>query len=376
MSNIVTIVGFVQALFGVLVFLTKRPKHLSFNFLTIWMALIAVYQGAALLPFQVVDYFKPGIFPIMFLIGPLLYFYVHSLTTEDFKLKRQHLLHLLPFLLVVVHRSTILGVPISSTPDLIENPNYLYNKIYYSLLMISALGYWLFGLKLIVKHRKSMPLYFSNYSNKNTLGWLTFVLSLFLVLFIANFSSFFVNNVLGLAIRSYSTLSLNLTVFTFIMVYFGINQSAIYVKDQPGAESVGQMPYQRIGEGKLVGPIMTDEQIEELSGIVVGYLQEKKPYRNQEYNLQMLADDLGISRHKLSHVINSGQKKNFYKFINEFRVHDVKQMLADAAYDHFSILGIALECGFNSKTSFNRIFKEETGFTPSEFKQHIEIAAK
>jgi AraC-like DNA-binding protein len=81
----------------------------------------------------------------------------------------------------------------------------------------------------------------------------------------------------------------------------------------------------------------------------------------------MMADDLSISKHRLSQAINSGRKKNFYKFINEFRIEEVKDRLSDSAYAHYSILGIALECGFNSKTSFNRIFKEETGLTPTEF---------
>jgi AraC-like DNA-binding protein len=66
----------------------------------------------------------------------------------------------------------------------------------------------------------------------------------------------------------------------------------------------------------------------------------------------MMADDLNLSRHKLSQVINHSQKKNFYKFINAFRVEEVKEKLADPAYEHFTVLGIGLECGFNSKTSF------------------------
>jgi len=375
-SDIVIIIGFVQSLFGVLIFLTKRPKHPSFAFLAIWMAVIAIYMGAALLPFEVVEYFKPGIFPIMFFSGPLLYFYVGSLAVENFKLRPRHLLHLIPFLFVAVHRSTIHGVPISSTPDLIENPNYLYNKIYYSLLLVSVFAYWLFGLKLIIRHRKKIPLYFSNYTNRNTLTWLICVQSLFLILFIASFLSFFITNVLGWGIIKYSMLTVNLTAFTFIMVYFGINQSAIYDREQTGFDVQEQKKYLEIFEPKHAGSTLQDEQAEELSSIVINYLKDEKPYRNPEYNLQMLADDLGITRHKLSHIINSSQKKNFFKFINEFRVSDVKEMLADTHYDHFSILGIALECGFNSKTSFNRIFKEETGFTPSEFKQAILSEAK
>ncbi|WP_339811161.1 helix-turn-helix domain-containing protein [uncultured Imperialibacter sp.] len=374
MSDTVNIIGFVQSVFGVLVFLTKRPGHLSFTFLTIWMAVIAIFMGASLLPFQVVEYFKPGIFPLMFLTGPLLYLYVGSLTIEDFRLKPSQLIHLIPFLLVAIHRSTIHVVPISSSPDLVENPQYLFNKVYYTLLIISAFTYWLLGLQLIVKHRKKMPLYFSNYSSKNSLNWLIFVLSLFLIVFMASFFSFFINNILGLALVPYTTLSLNLTVFTFIMVYFGINQSAIYSKERPNLKPILQKVSPGEPASKAVGSPLSDEQMNELSLLVTNYLVDKKPYRNPDYNLQMMADDLAISRHKLSHVINTGQKKNFYKFINEFRVEEAKKMLADPSFDHYSVLGIAMECGFNAKTSFNRIFKDETGLTPTEFKQRLEPA--
>lgn len=367
MSNIVAIIGFVQSLFGMLIFLTKRPKHLSFLFLTIWMAVIAIYMGAALLSFQVVEYFKPGILPLMFLTGPLLYLYVSSLTIENFRLKLILFLHLIPFLLVALHRSTINVVPVVSTPDLAENPNYLYNKIYYTLLIISVFAYWFFGLKLILKHRKNIPLYFSNYSSKNTLTWLIFVLSLFLVLFITSFLVFYISNVLALGMIPYSTLTFNLTIFTFIMVYFGINQSAIY-EMQYGRFNNLQQPVDANNSGaKYIGSALTEEQICELSETIINYLQDKKPYLNNDYNLQMMADDLAISKHNLSQVINSGQKKNFYKFINEFRVEEVKEKLTNPTYQHYSILGIALECGFNSKTSFNRIFKEETGYTPTDF---------
>jgi AraC-like DNA-binding protein len=366
-SETITIIGLVQSLFGFLVFLTKRPKHLSFIFLSIWMAVIAIYLGASLLPFQVVDYFKPGIFPIMFLTGPLLYLYVSSLTIEDFRFKPIQLLHLLPFLLIVLHRATVKVVPISSTPDLVENPDYLFNKIYYSLLIISVFGYWFFGLKLIIKHRKKIPLYFSNYTSKNTLNWLIFVLSLFLLLFITSFFVFFISNVLELGLIQYSTLSVNLTIFTFIMVYFGINQTAIYEMRPEVPKKTTDGTYVLSSEPKYASSALTENELEETAGIILKYLKESKPYLNNEYNLQMMARDTSLSKHTLSQVINRGQKKNFYRIINGFRVEEVKEKLTDPAFEHYSILGIALECGFNSKTSFNRIFKEETGLTPSQY---------
>nr|WP_262921307.1 helix-turn-helix domain-containing protein [Maribellus maritimus] len=80
-----------------------------------------------------------------------------------------------------------------------------------------------------------------------------------------------------------------------------------------------------------------------------------------------MVEDLNISRHKLSQVINRSQNKNFYKLMNEYRIREVKEKLENKEYKNLTVLGIAFECGFNSKTTFNRIFKEETGMTPTNY---------
>jgi AraC-like DNA-binding protein len=366
MHKTVVIIGFIQAFFGVLIFVSKRPKHSSFVFLTIWMAVIAVFLGSLLLPFQVIDYFKPGIFPVLFLFGPLLYLYVSSLSVDNFRLNPILLVHLLPMIAISLHRSIV--NPVSINIDMPNaNISMVYNNIYYGLLILSMFVYWVFSLKLIIKHRESIPDNFSNYSSKNSLSWLVSVITLFLVLFIIDFFMMFMNRV-GIEVGRFSILSHNLTIFTFIMIFFGINQSVIYktrriLKEEPYNSENQEVRYSRSS--------LNEKQIEELTNTVFQYLKNKKPYLNPDYSLQMMAEDLNISRHKLSEAINNGQKKNFYKLINEFRVEEVKEMLANSAYCHYSVLGIGLECGFNSKTSFNRIFKEETGFTPSEYKKTV-----
>jgi AraC-like DNA-binding protein len=366
----IAIIGLIQSLFGILLFVSKRPWHLSFTFITIWLGVNAVFLGAGLLPFQVVEYFKPGIFPILFLFGPLLYLYVSSLVVENFEIKPRLFLHLLPMFLVSAHRSVFNPVSIGATQATANSTQLLYNNIYYGLMVLSMLVYWFFSLKLILKHRKNIPNHFSNYSAKNSLGWLVSVLTLFLVLFITDFSLSLIDRVFDSELRRFPMLSLNLTIFTFIMIFFGINQSVIYKSvienNQPETQLLPEGD-----ENKNTRPALTDQETAKLTKTVFQYLQTKKPYLNPDYSLQMMAEDLQISRHKLSYIINIGLQKNFYKLINEFRVNEVKEMLFNPEYQHYSLLGIGLECGFNSKTSFNRIFKEETGFTPTEYKKTV-----
>jgi len=365
MRETITILGFVQSLFGTLIFISKRPRHLSFVLLTIWLLVHAIFLGSQLLPFEVVDYFKPGIFPIMFLFGPILYLYVCSLTIEGFKLKSKHLLHLLPLLFVGIHRTITDAVPVSVSATLAENISHIYNKVYSVLLIISLFVYWVFSVRLILNHKKNIPYYFSNYTQKNTLTWLIFVVLIFLLLFLSDLLLSSIFKVFNLETIPYVGLSTNLTIFTFIVVFFGINQSVIYRFKKHERENTVDK------EDKYSRSALNDKLIEDINKQVFNYLKTKKPYLDPDFSFQMMVDDLGISRQNLSQVINSGQKKNFYKLINEFRVVEVKEMLTDSKYEHYTILGIAFECGFNSKTSFNRIFKEETGLTPTEYKKSL-----
>lgn len=96
-------------------------------------------------------------------------------------------------------------------------------------------------------------------------------------------------------------------------------------------------------------------------------------YADPELTLTTLAIKLDIHPHELSRIINTGLDKNFSDFINEFRVREVSRKMLDPAYDNLTLLGIAYESGFNSKTTFNRVFREITGKTPVEYKKQVPI---
>jgi putative ABC transport system permease protein len=91
-------------------------------------------------------------------------------------------------------------------------------------------------------------------------------------------------------------------------------------------------------------------------------------YQDPELSLTSLAEKLGMNAHELSRIVNIALKKSFNDFVNEYRVRDVARKMQDPAYDRITLLGIAYESGFNSKTTFHRIFKEMTGKSPAEYK--------
>ena len=370
MVKTVALIGFVQAIFGVLIFISKRPKHISFAIISFWLGIIAVSLGTKLLPFDTVEYFKIGVFPILFIHGPLLYLYVSSLTNENFKLTWKVGLHSLPVFIIGVQRTFGTQVSMNSSPNLSVNPLYIYNNIYYTLLIISLVIYWILSLDLIIKHRKNIPYFFSNYTAKNTLNWLVTLIILYLLLFVVVLFITYIEKLLNTDFNFLANLHVNETIFTFLLIFFGINQTAIYKKQSISFDE-SDLDIEYGVKLTQLDSALNEKQANELTSKIIQYLNCKKPYINSEYSLQMMADDLSVPRYKVSQVINSSQKKNFFKFINGFRVEEVKKKLANPAYQHYTVLGIALECGFNSKTSFNRIFKEETGLTPSEYKKSL-----
>jgi putative ABC transport system permease protein len=94
-------------------------------------------------------------------------------------------------------------------------------------------------------------------------------------------------------------------------------------------------------------------------------------YQDPDLSVGALAEQLDIPAHELSRIINGGLKKNFSDLINEYRIRDVVAKMLNPAYDHITLLGIAYESGFNSKTTFNRTFKEITGKSPAEYKNEL-----
>lgn len=111
----------------------------------------------------------------------------------------------------------------------------------------------------------------------------------------------------------------------------------------------------------------TKEDLETLKQQLEQVMKKRKPYLNAGLGLQDLADTISVNMHTVSWVINEGYKKNFFDFINEYRIEEFKRLVNHDQYKHFTFLALALEVGFSSKTTFNRAFKKFTGKTPREY---------
>ena len=110
--------------------------------------------------------------------------------------------------------------------------------------------------------------------------------------------------------------------------------------------------------------------------VLIDYMKENKPYLKSDLTISNLSKEIYIPKHYISQVINEKLNKNFNTFINEYRVKEFKQRLVNPTNAHFTIIALAFESGFNSKTSFNMIFKKIEKVTPSEFRKSILIKKK
>lgn len=98
-------------------------------------------------------------------------------------------------------------------------------------------------------------------------------------------------------------------------------------------------------------------------------MDDEKPYLNGDLTISDLARRTGIPRHYITEVLNEKHGRNFFTFVNEYRVREVISRINDPKYQHYTILAIAFDSGFNSKSTFNTFFKAYTGKTPSDFRQ-------
>lgn len=161
---------------------------------------------------------------------------------------------------------------------------------------------------------------------------------------------------------TYSIVTLGMVLFLFWMGYFVILQFPLFQA----------MPY-----SEIANPAETPKQLSpktvEYHKKLMQFMEEESLYTDPELNLPYLAKKLQISPGYLSQIINEKENKSFFEFVNHYRVEAAKAKLTNTEFDQYSIMGIALESGFNSKSTFNSLFKKFTGQTPSSYKKSFQM---
>jgi AraC-like DNA-binding protein len=372
--KIIFLIAAFNAIFFTVLLLQKKPRAVHDNILIFWLIFLGLYIGVySFFSHELFTHFhllSISLLSLLMLQGPLLYFYILTLVSDKRKIYKKDIFHFLPFILFNLYLLTASFIPgISEKLDIEklspkDNPPYLF-LFFLILTAFSGTVYFLLTFKLF---RKLDINIFNNFSNSTNvdLDWLRKLVLIFGVVWTALISVTVIHHVFHMFSMVFCTdgLFLSLSVFVILIGYYGLKQKVIFTSENIIlAEDITVTPT------KYSGSRLNNLEAKQYSEKLNKHMELSQPYLNPDLTLPQLANEIDISTHSLSQVINDHFKLNFFDFINQYRVEAFKEKVVNPKYESFSLLGIAFDCGFNSKSAFNRIFKKSTGLTPSQYKE-------
>lgn len=305
-------------------------------------------------------------------LAPLIFLYVKSITTSNFKFKKSYWWHFSLALVVILYRFGIytydaLQPGFSDVQNGILKLQLDETYIQSILAYIEApfmLIYLAFTFQLFYNYRKKIIQYFSNIY-KLELNWILSFLILFSIIFL--YST--IQDIIGSQFISLdynerwwlSLLTAMVTLYVGVKGYFTDTNklNKLNFTFSPKTIGIPEISNQFEEEEKSI----SNSDIETVRQL----METEKAYLNPELNLSDLAKMANMTRGQLSEIINTSFNKNFNDFVNAYRVEAFKGMLKENKHEQLSLLGIAQECGFNSKATFNRVFKKLTSYSPTEY---------
>lgn len=360
----------VQSLFAGIVIVSKRPQQLADRYIGAWLFIIGIESALALVNINLIDRlpYKLPFLVVPLVYGPILLLYVRSLIREQVRFELQNLLHFIPFLV-------LLGLTFLFREDP-ERTRYLPlvkitltdagRIVINALLFISLTTYSVLVYILLTKHRKKIKERFSFKSGRITLNWLLFVSITVYVSYILTFLSasiqlFYISLPFDPKIFSF----FGLTLISFAFSFYGYRQAAIYHQEAHMVPHIAIQPDQENQKYKKSG--IEPGKLKKYARSIEEIMQTDQLFLNPELTLDDVSQALGISRHHLTQAFNTELKMSFYTYINSLRINAFLTLIEDTRYQHFTLLAIAYECGFNSKSTFNSVFKRIKGITPSQY---------
>ena len=376
MLNTVIAIGAAHALYLTLLVLVKKNKGWPEYILAAYLATLAITFSAT---FFALAYELPDLMAfqlnISLLLAPLFFIYIRSLTQTREQRPYILLLHLGPYLitwvywlyLFTVHTEYELYVLFSETPDA-ELPLLFVLALLLDTLAIPVYAGW--SLWVLRKHKRTISNAFS-YTEGIDLKWAKVLVYSAGVLWlgIAVPESFRTDLAWDVDERSLQIGYAVATLFIFYLGYFGLKQGHIITWQPNAASSLARPQPDDEPEPvtKYLKSGLKEEEAQVHTETLIHYVTTEKPYVQSRLSLQDLAQALDMPVRHLSQVINEHLDQTFYDFVNRYRVEEFKKRIVDPRYKNYTVLSIALDCGFNSKSSFNRIFKKVEGCTPTEY---------
>jgi putative ABC transport system permease protein len=354
---------FIGLTFALLLWFTKTINRSANRFLALALATMILWMLRTLAIDISLNIYLPHwdwlSMQFLLALGPLLYFYVLKTTSPQFRFRWKDMLHFYPLfleqgvLVLEIRESARTGAATYATQIF-----HILNPVLELLIFISIIIYLYRSYKLILRFYTRQPIVMMDRSRLE-FRWLRRLLAAtaflwFLWIAFAAVDYFGYRNQSG--IHVYYPFYI---FFAVMMIWFA---AAAFLRPQAAVTA------QTAASAKP--PISAE--LREKGTRLKKAMETHLYYQDPEINLSSLAEKLKLHPHELSRIINIALKKNFNDFINEYRIRDVVSKMQDSAYNGLTMVGIAFEAGFNSKSTFNRVFREMTGKSPAEFKNNLQ----
>lgn len=363
----ILLLGAVQAAFLLALILGKRDKALPDLVLAAWVAVLGTHHLVSVLVGRGVV--GPSAWlnlnaAVPLLQGPFLYVYAQALTSGRQRLGPSELWHLLPFGLFAAY--LLRGLPTAGHPG--EQVSvFRVSVLFTAAILLSVPVYAVAAWRLLRRHQ-SRTLDRHSEPHGRDLAWLRWIVVTLLAVWGVVIATVVVDRLApqvdGGGLRH--TMMTGVTLFIYVIGYFGVRQAAVAEPDEPQRPVTPAPPttkYERSGLGR--------DEIDALVARLTRHLDEVKPYLEEGVTLRQIAAALGVSPNHVSQAINQGLGRNFYELINERRVDEFKRRVRDPKNRAYTLLGIAMDSGFSSKSSFNRVFKQFTGLSPQQYVDQV-----
>ena len=348
----------VIALIGL--FRLKQKKLPQYILIVFWLVIlnVLIFFYAHLHELKtlkfITNFFQDG---ARFLTPPLIFLYIKSIFSNKPGLLKKNFIHFVPFIIYF----TFYTVPSSFD---FPYSKFIDGHIRAVIKDVYGIVYFSISIKLFYVLSKTMKQNYSTIKEKNFL-WIEKFLICFLlvriVAFVLNTSEILFGY--DFSGDAYITISFLIVAMAYL-AYYGVTQSEIFLPDFLIQEHIAKT----IDLENKTSYLKDDEK----DGLRVKFdkcIKQEKLFLSPDLNLKIFADRMDVSERKLSAFFSEVLNSSFYDSINSFRVEEAKTILTSNAVESHSITGIGLSCGFSSKSSFYRIFKNKTGMSPSEYRK-------
>lgn len=366
------IIGTFEALFLILLLLGKKKKSLPDLFLGIIFLLYALNIGTTFIELYNSEngFPYPAVMNIswlfLFLHGPALWFYIKSFSSGRFIFKPHYLLHFIPFmLLTAIQYFSFIDLPVEEKIRLVETELFK-EQVFYKISVIcigaSTITYFLWALKMIKYHRDSLLNSFSKIDDID-LNWLRILVIASLICYSINVALFNLDLVFHFAtyrFLMFLTFSFG-SVYILVLGYFGLRQGNIFINSTVVSSESDKENH--VNHNNKYSESEDSDFIKALLSV----MDNRKPWIDPGLTVSRLGEIMNVKAEYLSEVLNKQLKQNFFDFINSYRTNEFKNQVISGNNSHLTIMGIAYNCGFNSKASFYRAFRKFEGISPTGY---------